>query len=408
MSSFTLKYSSIPGLDVPPLDPNGWTIPNCANEDEAYIDSPSSLTIGLEFKFLIPLLPDGVEDPRPEDPRPVRWTPTAGSDGPKTEEKLLEDGLASVAKTIKATGYHHAVCLPDIQKMGVPESNYWKSCWIVKKANSAEPGEEEKANGKGYIWIPIEINSPRLRAQSPDTLRAVRAVVTQLNKSYRLVTNYSCELHVHLGRFDGRAFTLRTLKKLGTLFWMAEPILRGVKSDKSPNYDNTFTWSSPLRKRSRLWNQLRGPPADATMRIWECADSQALGRLLSGDGRQYRRLGFNFSAFGLEDERATRSPRTVEVRFLEGCGANGDGSDKNKDKGADQVEGWVLLCLALVRVAIIQQEDMFEGLIRQLWAVERQGAWYRQRGAWFEQVMRWLGIDDDRSIWAFRSMIDGF
>ena len=400
MPSFSFDSNLVPGLDIPIPNPNGWSIPSPSLGEEPYHDFPNAVTIGLEFKFLIPLLPSGVADPCPNDPRPARWT---------TSTCTIEEVLVVVANIINSASKNSTITLPDIRSIGRQESDYWGQSWIVKQANSAEPGEEEKKNGKGYVWIPVEINSPRMLACNPDTLADIWTVVTALNQSFRLVTNYSCELHVHLGRFDGKPFTLRTLKKLGTLFWTAEPFLRSVKNPQSPNYHNKFTWSSALRDKSRLsskQHQLSDPRLD----IWKCPDSQVLGQLLSGEGRQYRRLGFNFSAFGLEDERAERSPRTVEVRFLEGCGADGDGATVNKDKGADQIEGWLRLCIAMVDLAISQEEDVFEEMIRRLDAIEHANSpkWTRQRGAYFEQIMRWLGIQDRHATSAFRSMIDGF
>ncbi|RYO94323.1 hypothetical protein DL766_000600 [Monosporascus sp. MC13-8B] len=52
--------------------------------------------------------------------------------------------------------------------------------------------------------------------------------------------------------------------------------------------------------------------ARALKTIWRATSKAQLGQLLSGSTKEYRRLGFNFSTCGGEDDRARRSPKTVE------------------------------------------------------------------------------------------------
>jgi hypothetical protein len=53
--------------------------------------------------------------------------------------------------------------------------------------------------------------------------------------------NYSCELHLHVGRRDSLPFTLSTLKKLEVLFWLAKQMLRSVKDPRPPNFKHKYT-----------------------------------------------------------------------------------------------------------------------------------------------------------------------
>ncbi|KKY35587.1 hypothetical protein UCDDA912_g04368 [Diaporthe ampelina] len=178
------------------------------------------------------------------------------------------------------------------------------------------------------------------------------------------------------------------MKKLATVLWLSEPILRGLKDPRSRNFDHTYTWGFPWRDHSRIALALQGrlpggqtiddlstgPEDDfdtflarannarltgdgddalrfagvhrqALRAIWRASTHAELGRMLCGTGRKYRRLGFNFHALGGEDARARASPRTVEFRFLEGC----------IDEGV--VAGWVRVCVALAKLATDQVED---------------------------------------------------
>ena len=334
-------------------------------------DTVNEIAFGLEVKCIMPLLIQGEADPEGDvNRRPVCHTKVGDSE--ESRRRLAYD---SVAKTIGKTG-EKATTILSIMKNGLNEREYWPSHWIVKKANSAEPSEDQKLL-KGYVWIPIEISSPKMIAKDPETLVRVARVLDALSRGPRIATNYTCDVHVHLGRMDGQSFSLPTLKRLGHLLWFAEPTLRSIRDPASPNYHNFYTWGAELRKHSRLATQIRevelegdlaGPTAfsahkalqdsglvvdqtpkdwQALRTIWKASSETELGRLLSGEGRQFRRLGFNFSAFGMEDERARSNPRTVEIRIMEGT------------MRSDLVVGWLVICSTLVEVAILRLDGRF-------------------------------------------------
>jgi len=331
-------------------------------------DAPANLAIGVEFKFLVPFLLAGSVDPCPGDDRPIAYTSHAGS-----QDRLQDQAYKLITDILRTSAKQPAISISDIKAQGWQESDFWTDHWIVKKSNSAEPGPEEQELA-GCLWASLEISSPKLPALDPRTLSVLRTVVRALNRHCRITVNYSCEIHVHLGRTDGEAFSLTSLKNLASLCWLTEPTLRLLKDPSSPNFNHIYTWSSPLREHSRLAKSLakrdftgRRKRAGALMdmeemmaltAIFNASDYVALGRLLSGDTKPFRRLGFNFSAFGLEDERAGRSPRSVEVRFLEGYW------------GEDEVLGWVEVCIALAVVAVEEPKDRLFRLVTRLTRLE--------------------------------------
>ena len=300
-------------------------------------DHPSALAIGLELKFLVPFLRQGHPDPAPADPRPLPVTPHA--DRP---DLLLHQAYGFVAALLRE-GRRRAISIAEIASERAQESDFWAEHWIVKKSNSAEPGERDAA--PGLVFAPLEISSPRLPALDPRTHDLVAAVVRRLEAGCRFTVNYTCEVHVHVGRADGDSLSLPSLRRFAALCWLAEPTLRLLKDPRSPNFSHVYTWSSPLQEYSRLAGLVAGLAGNerddrALQHIVHARDELALGRLMSGCEKQYRRLGFNFSAFGLEDERAGRSPRSVEVRFFEDY------------RGVEEVLGWVQVCVALGIVAV--------------------------------------------------------
>ncbi|KAL2107665.1 hypothetical protein VUR80DRAFT_4888 [Thermomyces stellatus] len=334
-------------------------------------DHPSDLAIGLELKFLVPFLRAGCRDPAPADPRPLFPTPHA--DDP---DLLLQQGYRLVADILRAAS-QRAIAISEITSRHARESDFWAEHWIVKKSNSAEPGEREKLDG--YVHAPLEISSPRLPAMDSRTYDLIARVVRALEARCRFTVNYTCEVHVHVGRADGACLSMKSLRNFAALCWFVEPTLRLLKDPQSPNFAHVYTWSSPLRQYSRLAAKVSNvrPLARDSRALYHIANAQnelELGRLMSGDEKRYRRLGFNFSAFGLEDERAGRSPRSVEVRFFEDY------------RGCEEVLGWVRVCVALGVVAIVGSIDASSGV------KELTGS---SPGENMEGLLRMLGVEEN-------------
>ncbi|KAK1750310.1 hypothetical protein QBC47DRAFT_353751 [Echria macrotheca] len=357
------------------------TTPKTKMANEAQLcedDQVENLAVAIELKFLLPLLVDGEADPEEQDSRPVQ---RISRDARNDEDACRKQAYEAVAKTIRQAG-SGATTIQSISAQNLTERQFWESAWIVKKANSVEPGpEEKKISSNRYVWVPLEISSPKMPAQDADTHHHIKRVLTALNFNHRLRANFTCEVHVHLGRIDGRSFALPTLKRLGSFLWAAEPTLRSIRDPRSPNYNNVYTWGSELRRYSRLAEKVSESntslprPADdiedagvrrilcgqvmpqdrrALHEIWQAKTSLDLGRLLSGPGKQYRRLGFNFSAFGLEDERAHRSPRTIEFRMMEGTVQH------------DLILNWVIICSRICEVAMLRSDERFSGAVSRL------------------------------------------
>ena len=333
------------------------------------------IAVGIEFKFLIPFLPcgGGSEEKRGAGPAgpPIRETVHV-LDAQKiqvSEKKALwRDTFAGVVNVIKGVPGQDAISCNELEKQQARERDFWATKWIVKDSKSAEPGKDHPES-KNYAWVPVEINSPKMPWSDPRTLQTIEAVVKAVRTTYHVVANYSCEFHVHVGRMDGRPFTLPAMKRMAILLWFAEPIMRKVKDPRSPNFDHTYTWSFAQREHSRLSRTIANSPKlytrnmldgmepalvsylqrqDAAFpehqraigHIWGALTHRELGRLMSGTDKPHRRLGYNFSAMGEEDERACTNPKTLECRFLEGV--------------ADEkvIGGWIRAFVAMVQTGL--------------------------------------------------------
>ncbi|KAK4125360.1 hypothetical protein N657DRAFT_644229 [Parathielavia appendiculata] len=379
--------------------------------EAALVDRVDDISVALEWKLLLPLLAPGAEDPQPDDRRPVATARCRDS-----QRAWLEQGHECIAQTIRDTG-EQAVTLHSLVNQGVEEKDFWGSGWVVKKANSAEPLSEEKSL-EGYLWVPVEVCSPKMRLRDAETRERMLRVLGGLTARHRLVANCTCEVHIHLGRMDGRPWSLSTLKRLGTLLWVAEPTLRSIRDPRSPNFDNTYTWGFALQERSRLakrMGDLTTAPSDveaisdqqvvealrrhatdssadvtsAFLEVWKTSSHLQLGRLLSGPERRYRRLGFNFSAFGEEDERARRNPRTMEFRMM-------DGSVDTR-----LILGWLAICGIIAEAAVVRSDGRFSAALDVLLhrSDEKQPSMSEtpamRRAGEFRELMQALGVQEE-------------
>ncbi|ROW01279.1 hypothetical protein VMCG_05877 [Cytospora schulzeri] len=366
-------------------------------------DKPEDITFAVEIKCLIrQTLPrtnhlNSTDDIRPFVPHQPEESLRSMTDAEKQIQRCTWAAVAIALHTIpgiKATTSHQ------IREQNLNHGDFWKTHWIVYKANSAVPPYLSFKDGDPnhplldttapdyheYVWIPLEICSPKLYwTRKDEALEATANVCEALRQRFDAVANHSCEVHVHVGRHDGLFFSLHSMKRLATLLWLSEPILRSLKDPKSRNFDHIYTWSSAWRQHSRIALALdaqrnmqggqtiedlyTGTPdcfdsfldslkhvrltgshlvdddRRALRAIWRASSHQELGRMLCGPDRRRRRLGFNFHSLAGEDERGRNSPRTIEFRFLEGF------NDK------DIVSGWVQVCIGLAELAVDRTED---------------------------------------------------
>jgi hypothetical protein len=418
-------------------------------------DTAGDISIAVEVKFLLPLYPL-----RPAvSPGASGTAPTTQPDKPSTGDtteadrasiEIVDDdqddvllgahGHTLIAHTISRVASQPAVTMQDIRRNGSQERDFWATHWIVKRANSAK-GESDATRFPGQKLVAVELCSPKLRwkprpqravtntgkptnkrsghRQGPSTDSEAHAhanggsslddtigsVLQAVRCHHTVVSNYTCDVHVHVGRADGRPLALESLQRLATMLWLAEDILRSIRNPASPNYRNVYTWGAEIRKYSRLAAVVAGdatracssliitPPSRpdtdpipvsgsssysslpdlsstassnllpaSVMQLLQSDDSHAiqtiqattshrqLGWLLSGETRQFRRLGFNFSTLAAEDERAAASPKTVEFRVLEGTLRH------------EAVLGWTAVCGSLVETAVVGA-DRFESVV---------------------------------------------
>ncbi|KAI1342469.1 hypothetical protein F5Y15DRAFT_305089 [Xylariaceae sp. FL0016] len=343
-------------------------------------ETAADLSFGVELKFLVPFIRSGEVIAGLSKTCPVLKVPSQSS-----AHDLWNIAHEAIADTIQRVPGQKAVTQRGLDASCFTEKSFWETHWIVKPSKSAVLAKDDPRYD-GYLWIPVELNTPKFSWKCPHSLFTVEQVIRLLEQTYQLVSNHSCEVHVHVGRQDNQDISLSTLRRLAALCWLAEPVLRAVKDPASPNFDHTYTWSSPLRDHSRLaislgdeekkalsasaWCSDNGKASiasrdhQALRRIGSCTSHLALAHLLTGTEPRYRRLGFNFNSFGDGNDNYPNKPNTFECRFLEGI------------IRSDMVTGWVMIVLSMAEASLYDRGGAFrfETLVGRLLSSDQQAS----------------------------------
>lgn len=302
-------------------------------------DTTEDISFAVELKFLVRYRRDDLIDPTvrpfvPHLPAELRNSMT------QSESRLWINCWEAIARTLNSIPDVDACTGHQIQEQGQGHTDYWKSHWIVYKSNSAvplyvtfqndDPGQPlldaiHPEHDK-YVSIPVEVCSPVLRwmtgerdraSEEEGALHILRNVLETINsgKIGDVSVNHSTETHVHVGRMDGRLLSLATFQRLATLAWLSEPILRGVKDPKSPNFEHVYTWSSPLRRYSRLGMALSGNHKGMRT-AFRGANAMIDGELLQMGNPE----GFNGFVAGVNKALAGKMTTTVSDLGSRNCG----------------------------------------------------------------------------------------
>jgi hypothetical protein len=242
--------------------------------------SPPRLTFGVEIEFNLATLADDVDDPDPDDNRPVR-----GIRDPyqkhEINEKRQDEGYdrqvkRRVAKTLREVGLPTVVPLDpgNDGEFEVLQVSYpWMGGHWVTTTDSSVYGPEDE-----YDWWAIEINSPPL-IFCEEALDAVLLACNALTQNFRSNVNESCGLHVHVGNGTDN-FSAETMKNLMAFLWCFEPIIDKLH----PAHRHNGRYCHSIRESSVYGDMFKHENAsvvDILIKIWNEKCKNSLLRLMS-------------------------------------------------------------------------------------------------------------------------------
>lgn len=274
-----------------------------------------ALTFGVEFEFLLAILPDGATDPYPDDPRPVSLLSTPVPNYAPIEQSRAERHFSTLAPVCQAV-------VNTLKASNIPAfpffnrgSSRWPASpadllgWEVKWDVSLQaPLLSTNDPRKAYEWVQMEVVSPVFFALE-ESFEKVAFVCDLLTSRFRTNVNGSCGLHVHVG--DGqRGFRLEQLKSLMAALWCFEPQIQRLHPPERTK--DTAFYCRPLRPKAWIARGKRLTNLEACAKIFGYEKEEELIRWLNGAGSH---------AYKLENlilRGSAGSKRTVEFRQHEG------------------------------------------------------------------------------------------
>lgn len=193
------------------------------------------LTFGVELEFALATLSDDAIDPLASDTRPVK-----GFASGRSVNRYNDNVLQHLAKTIHS-------------KAGVkvevePQYNFdpaWvqreKDAWVLTTDKTIEAPDED------YIYVQVEVISPPYYF-SINAIAQVRVVCEIITNNFKVNSNDSCGLHVHVGN-EKQGFHVKTLRSLLATHWTFEPVLDKLHPKRRRDDGN---FGPSLRKKTHL------------------------------------------------------------------------------------------------------------------------------------------------------------
>lgn len=266
----------------------------------------SRLTFGVEFEFALALLGEGQADPDPELPQAAALLPKVNSDRTYSTlsgrvknrvfdliaKRMVAAGLPARSMPVEISPDNSPRSSPDgfqddgigwipsrqrrlgsispVQRLGQDVENTNEnedriaSDQRTSTASVDEFGSEWmvtedwsicETKSLNYVWYPIEVQSPPY-IFCEDSLQAVILACNVITSQFRLETNSTTGLHVHVG--DGAdGYALQTLKKLMAFLWIFEPQMDQLHPNRRARLLNNerATWYESLRRGSILCQQ---------------------------------------------------------------------------------------------------------------------------------------------------------
>lgn len=270
---------------------------------------PSRLTFGVEFEFALALLEAGQDDPEPQLSQPPTTLPTSsnpiyhkwsnavtnsvfdlvttkmaaaglptrslkrdvspnsspgsssGGSRDDAQDVVIDDGVGWITPRRRRPRLPSWLRPPGIEDTddrnddltrvsrlkGVMPVDEFGSQWMVTEDVTVAP-----TRPGDYFWFPIEVQSPPY-IFCDDSLQAVRLACNVITSEFRVETNATTGLHVHVG--DGAdGYTLSTMKKLMAFLWTFEPQIDQLHPNRRARLseDAGETWYESLRRGSHL------------------------------------------------------------------------------------------------------------------------------------------------------------
>lgn len=318
----------------------------------------SALTFGVELELLIAAIPLEYSDshplpkhtrykkpmnPFPNDPHQVSGI----LDYPHSDFQYDSTNINSIGSKIDQEYAAYTTCIADsLKAIGVPATPFYhfppyvqdsvadasgvKQTWEVKRDTSVYARFLEDDPMSFYKWQSVELASPVFYTIE-EAFEEIRKVCLHLTTQYRVMTNSTCGLHIHVGNCSS-GFDLPTLKRLMANLWTYEPQIHTLHPHERTSGISGYVFSKPLRYNgahqphqpevANFADPYRPTNLEALTLVHKCKTKEELIYWLSNPAgyNAYKLenllpiINKNFQTIEEAEEQLTTSKRTIEFR----------------------------------------------------------------------------------------------
>ncbi|KAF3770622.1 hypothetical protein M406DRAFT_67010 [Cryphonectria parasitica EP155] len=205
-------------------------------------------SFGVELEFAVAFIQESQQDELPLDaedfdqtyrklivvPNEPEPDPGMSPPPPADDEIFLDSNERScgvkaayehVQKTLDRLGLNQGTPTCIFYPNELEEFHMFSKWWADSDDSICLPGDLDiSLPYKGVGWIAVEVTSPALWSDNPQSFEEVRKVCNALKNEYWTMTTPTCGLHFHIGRgFDW--MNARDLRRIAALLFAADPIL---------------------------------------------------------------------------------------------------------------------------------------------------------------------------------------
>ncbi|KAI0186709.1 hypothetical protein EV127DRAFT_484021 [Xylaria flabelliformis] len=348
-------------------------IPKIDKQLAARDDRHGALTYGVELEFLVPSIPSDAQDPDPDIINQCVYR-SSGDDSEMIKkdvrEQLLED-LQQQLEDIPFRAMEDDDFHPPLGDVVIYDAWRLGGELTISKHDAHEPAEGP------YHWTDCELTSAIMN--SDEDVQEIEDVC-QVLKTIRVHLNKSTAVHVHVGRGD-EPFSLLTLKKFATLYWLTEKAVIELHHPSRHNNKHSFRLNncSLLAHKSQLClekEEQSSPSGFSDLmteyvpeaglsklrqaqlrRIWACSSIEEVAELMQRSDKvpEYRASGkrgaMGFLRF-LPAGKAGGNIQTFEWRQMSGS------------LDANHINQWVKACIAFTDFCRLSDKTTFKEFVK--------------------------------------------
>ncbi|KAI1343042.1 hypothetical protein F5Y15DRAFT_429020 [Xylariaceae sp. FL0016] len=374
---------------------------------DAKDDSSGPLTVGIELEFLVPFVDHNVADPTPNVEQLLFRNSESPPDGPIRE---IDNQLLDVLREVDDLEVHHM----DDDEYQPPHGNVpFYDAWRLGHDSTVQYSSKIGWSLR-YQWLGCELSSAIMSEDEYD--EKITDVISML-RTTRVHLNETTSVHVHVGRGD-EAFSLLTLKKFATLYWLTETVIMKLQhpSRQRNKYCYLLTECSNLASIELLLlgAELRDAETEASYqemsefvpiampglsvvqraqirRIWSFNTIENLALAMQGnrslvpsDRVCYERGALGFKRF-LPAGKSGGNTQTFEWRQMAGC----------LDVG--HILRWVRLTLAFTNFCRLSKVETYQGLLA---TIINHGGTYTEK-----ELVEDLGLAEEASFFKDKAVV---